>query len=165
MKQAHPNVQPMCASRENLEGRNENKLSAGKKSLEIIYSLISERCAFHQPAVVFYQHRHQCLWYVGKNIEKNHCFCCFCINYHNLFPLMFVVFCKCKDCVLITSSIFHIKLCKLRFCSDCCWQQAFVLCKQFHNYWNFTSWLCYIWRDAYWSEVLLGETTHQILNV
>jgi len=29
---------------------------------------------------------------------------------------MFVVFCKCKDCVLFASSIFHIEYCKLRFC-------------------------------------------------
>jgi len=39
---------------------------------------------------------------------------------------------------------------------DFCWLQRCILCRLLYNYWNHTSWLCCIWRAAYWGEVVSG---------
>jgi len=67
-------------------------------------------------------------------------------------------------CSLCKFNISHLVL-QTSFPLDVCWQQPFVLPKQLHNYWNHTSWLCYIWRVACWGDVVPGWKAHKIPNL
>ena len=108
LKQKQPTVLRLCAVGYGLVFRNEIKLSFGKKSWTIIFAEFGKVCLpltgrfFNNTDINF-------LHTLAMALEK-FIFCDAGVNYYCLYLLIFIVLCKCKDCVLFARLMFHNEL-------------------------------------------------------